>query len=89
MNPGPNVVAGKGHLHELRFGSINPWSVIGKTALIHSTIDEHNLDILAVTETCMKSDHPAVAVLMIMLIFITRFHSERSKSAGIYLITRD
>ena len=32
---------------------------INKTASIHSTIDEQNLDIMAGTETYLKSNHPA------------------------------
>ena len=55
LKPGLNVVAHKGHHQELRFSCINAWSAINKTAIIHSTIDEKNLNVLAITVSATAS----------------------------------
>ena len=50
VNPGP--------VNALNFEYINAWSAVGKTAIIHSVIDELRLDCLAITETWIRESHP-------------------------------
>ena len=94
LNHGLNVVAGKGHLHELHFGCINVWFAIYKTALIHITIAEQNLKIMAVTETYVKFDHPAAIYNDSALDGYTVSHlhkvlNAKTKGSGIGLISRE
>ena len=77
----------------LHFGCINAWSAVNKTALIHSTTNEQNLDILAVNETYVKSDHPA-AIYDSTPDGYTIFHSYRvhvakTMGSGIALISKE
>ena len=91
--PDPNIVAGKGHLHELHFGYINTWSAVNKTTLTYSTINEQNLDILAVTSTYVKSDHPVTIRNDSFpdgytILHLNRVLDAKIKDSGIVLIWR-
>ena len=52
-NPGPAAATA-----DLRIGHINLWSCVNKTELILNAIDEQRLDVLAITESYIKDDHP-------------------------------
>ena len=43
---------------DLRTGSLNAFSVVNKTEPVLKIIDKQHLDVLAVTETCIKDNHP-------------------------------
>jgi len=51
-NPGPSSTCG------FNIGYVNARSLVKKTAIVHSLIDELSLDCLAITESWIKSDHP-------------------------------
>ena len=57
-NPDPPVISSNQSQRELRVGSLNANSAVNKTDLILSCIDEYQLDILAVTESYIRADHP-------------------------------
>ena len=44
----------------LQFASINSRSAVNKAALIHDLILHHQIDVLAITETWISADAPAV-----------------------------
>ena len=50
-NPGPSN-------QHVNMGLINAWSIVNKTALIHDAISDHDLDLLAITETFVYEDSP-------------------------------
>jgi len=53
-NPGPPM--------GLRLGLINARSAVGKTAVIQTVIESHQLDVLVITETWMNADQPPAVV---------------------------
>ena len=57
-NPGPPVISSNQRQRELRVGSLNANSAVNKTDLILSCIDEYQLNVLAVTESYIRADHP-------------------------------
>ena len=52
VNPGPSPST------NLTFGMLNVRSVVNKAPLLHSLITDHDLSILALTETWVKTDDP-------------------------------
>jgi hypothetical protein len=52
-NPGPIATT-------LKFGLLNTRSMVNKAALIHNIVNDHKLDMLAVTETWVYEDSPDV-----------------------------
>jgi exonuclease III len=55
VNPGPPAV----HRGDIKFGSLNVHSAVHRAALVHSTIADHNLDLLVLQETWINSDDSA------------------------------
>ena len=53
LNPGPPA-----NTFNLQFGLLNINSVRCKAPLVHDIISDHNLDILALTETRLQADTP-------------------------------
>ena len=87
-NPGPPATRPSGNL---RVGHINPWSCVNKTELILSTIDEQRLDVLAITESYIKDDHPTTikndpAPRGFGITHVTR---KAKKGGGVAIIARD
>jgi len=56
-NPGPPNYTSSPASAALRIAILNARSAVNKTALIH-VINDHRLDLFAVTETWMKASHP-------------------------------
>ena len=52
-NPGPTC-------NQFTFGLVNSRSIVNKTALLHDLISDHQLDMLAVTETWVYENSPEV-----------------------------
>ena len=57
-NPGPPVTAFNTSQYELRVGSINVYSAVNKIECVLNAIDEEQLDILTVTESFIRENHP-------------------------------
>ena len=87
-NPGPPV---NKTCNGLSFGLINCRSAVAKTALIHSAVDELKLDLLAITETWIKNDHPDTIKLDLCPpgYSVTHIHRPTEKTGGgVALIVR-
>ena len=56
VNPSTGSIIKPDH-RELRVDSLNAWSFVNKTELVHNAIDEKKLDRLALTETFIRADH--------------------------------
>jgi len=87
-NPGPLV---NNTCNGLSFGLINCRSAVAKTALIHSAVDELKLDLLAITETWIKNDHPDTVKLDLCPpgYSVTHTHRPTDKTGGgVALIVR-
>jgi len=85
-NPGPSIS------HQLNFGYINAQSVVQKTAVVHSLIDELKLDCLAITETWIKSDAPDAVKCDPAPPGYVIFHAHRQNNGlggGVAFVARD
>jgi len=63
-------------------GLINAWSIVNKTALIHDAIADHNLDLLAVTETFVYENSPDVHKLDAAPSGYSILHQHRLQKSG-------
>ena len=85
-NPDPQTI---------NFGLLNARSSVNEAALIHDVVNDHRLDIVAVTETWMLSDNPAAIKQDITPVGYHVLHACRGSSAnlhrggGVAIIHRD
>ena len=63
---------------------INTWSVVNKTALIHSAINKERLDVLGITKTSMRVDHAMTinSDSVLASISILHVHRPRDRTGG-------
>ena len=86
LNPGPSAV------NSLNFAVVNARSAVQKAAVIHSVIEELQLDCLALTETWIKSSHPDTIKRDLAPPEFTVFHTHRPNDkvgGGVAFIVRE
>jgi len=87
-NPGPPTTT----VHSVNFAFVNTHSVVQKTAIVHSLINELKLDCLALTETWIKQSHPDAIKLDPAPPGYVVFHTHRpddKTGGGVAFIARD
>ena len=88
VNPGPSSST------SLTFGMLNIRSVVNKAPLLHSLITDHDLSILAFTETWVKTDDPPVikngpAPPGYRITHVHQDNPDQTKGGGLAVIHRD
>ena len=79
-NPGPDVTVRR--CNRLVMGVLNARSAVNKAALLHDVIADHQLDILAITETWMRADDPPAVQLDIAPVGYSVCHQYRATTAS-------
>ena len=88
VNPGPSSSA------NLTFGMLNTRSVVNKAPLLHSLIADHDLSLLALTETWIKTDDPPVikndpAPPGYRITHVHRENPDQTRGGGLAIVHRD
>ena len=88
VNPGPSPS------NNLTFGMLNIRSVVNKAPLLHSLITDHDLSILALTETWVKTDDPPAiknspAPPGYRITHVHRDNPDQTRGGGLAVIHRD
>ena len=94
LNAGPPATIYNQYRHDLRIGCLDAFPAENKTDRILNCIDEHKLDILAITAKYIKADHPATiksdpASTGHSIHHQHRFSETKVEGGGIALIARD
>src|SRR5664279_3258169 len=78
-NPGPPSVSRR----PVQFGLLNARSAVRKAASIHDVIADHKLDVVALTESWMRSDDPDAITLDVVPPGFNVLHAFRDSTAEI------
>ena len=88
VNPGPSSSV------NLTFGMLNTRSVVNKAPLLHSLIADHDLSLLALTETWIETDDPTVfkndpAPPGYQITHVPRENPDQARGSGLAIDYRD
>ena len=96
LNPGPICHSPASSSTSINFASLNVRSAVGKSALIHSIIADDNIDVLALNETWIRKDAPAVILqdpapegYRIIHVHRKTTADNPSRGGGLAIISRD
>ena len=88
VNPGPSSPV------NFTFGMLNTRSAVNKAPLLHSLIADHDLSLLALTETWIKTDDPPVikndpAPPGYRIMYVHRENPDQTRGGGLAIVYRD